>query len=221
MPNQPNNRTVKALLARTEKAPAQLLDRTQMNELFAGALMAGLSEYDDVLEFEYTTEGVPESGKAISSMFQGAVWGHNTFKVFNGSNDADLLWFSPQVNLAYRALHDLDHAEQYEKGRGTTKMADELYLNCLMAKRVYKYAIEQGYKESEALLAFFCVYHDTVGQVYYYKEHNDFCVDQRANTEMLIQHCAGVNALKDGGVVLARLIMIQHMMTCDVSWYDV
>lgn len=221
MPHNPQNRTVMNVLKRTEKQVPQLLDKELVNELFAGALLQGLSEYDDVLEFEYTDVAVPESGKAINAMYQGAIWGHNTFKVFDGANEAALLWFSPSVNLAYRALHDLDHAEQYDKGRGTTKLADELYLNCLMAKRAYKYVVESGRSEAVALMVFFCVYHDTVGQVYYYREHNDFCVDQRANTAMLLAQCAGTTALAEGGTLLARMIMLGYLRACDVTWYDV
>jgi hypothetical protein len=198
--------------------PTQSVDRVLADVIFFAALQRGIQDVDSAIRFEYTAMDVPECGRDIYAMYEEALGTDSTFKVFNGANDGALLYFSPQTNLAYRALHDVDHAREYRNGRGTTKLADELYLNCLMAKRVYMYAINNGYTEAQALMTFFAVYADTVGQVHYYRDNNDFCVDQRANTELLLSECEGIKALTEGGVVLARLIMIGHLNTCGVHW---
>jgi hypothetical protein len=169
------------------------------------------------ITFEYTTVGVPESGKAIYKMYHDACNG-GTFKVFSGANEAENLYFSPETNLAYRAVHDLDHASAYAEGRGTTKKADELYLNCLMAKRVYQYALSNGYEREQALLAFFEVYHDTVGQVHYYFEHKDFCSDQKALTAELVQNCRGVRAVLAGDIMTASIVMQSMLDKCAVNF---
>lgn len=169
------------------------------------------------ITFEYTEVGVPESGKAIHKMYHDACAG-GTFKVFSGANAAELLYFSPETNLAYRAVHDLDHASAYSEGRGTTAKADELYLNCLMAKRVYQYALANGYERRQALLAFFEVYHDTCGQVDYYFEHKDFCADQKALTTRLVQECRGVQAVRNGDLIMASIEMQRMLRECAVPF---
>ena len=164
------------------------------------------------LDFQYTTDA-PETGKAIHAMWQNCKQFSAPFRVFNGANDADNLYFSPEVNLMYRAVHDLDHAIAYEVGRGTTKYEDELYLNCLMAVNAYKYTVKHSSTE-RALKVFFAVYHDTVGQVKYYREHGDFCVNQRANTITLLNECCGVRAVLSGKIRVAYEIMHGYMVEC-------
>ena len=167
------------------------------------------------LNFVYTDKGVPESGKAIHAMWQQAKHGNVPFKVFNGANAAENLYFSPRANLLYRAVHDVDHAIAYSIARGTTKYEDELYLNCLMAKRVYDWCTQDVYyTEQDALLAFFAMYHDTVGQVHYYKEHGDFVVNQRANTVELMNGCKGVWATKHGMLRIAYTVMRNYLREC-------
>lgn len=165
------------------------------------------------LEFEYSTEGIPSTGVAIHRMWWSASRGVGTFRVFNGSNEAHNLYFSPDVNLLYRTVHDLDHAVAYEVGRGTTKYADELYLNCWLAKRAYLYAIKH-HSSLDALRLFFEVYHDTVGQVHFYKVNGVFLVNQKANTTKLLNHCAGYSFVKHGQVRLAYQVMIAYLIEC-------
>lgn len=175
-----------------------------------------LADYMDTItgiKFEYTSEGVPENGKQIHAMWVRAKEHEGTFKVFNGANDARNLYFSPHVNLMYRAVHDLDHAKAYELGRGTTKYEDELYLNCLMAKRVYDYALDH-FTQAQALAAFFAMYHDTVGQVKYYKERGDFCADQRSNTVALLNECKGYAAVNRCALGVARQVMLGYLNEC-------
>lgn len=214
-----SNRTIRNLLGNRPR-PTQELNRELADVIFFAALQHGIQDVDSAIRFEYTTDDVPETGKAIYAMYEEALCGE-TFKVFSGANDASNLFFSPQTNLLYRTLHDIDHAREYHSGRGTTKLEDELYLNCLMAKRVYTYAIENGYTEAQALMCFFCVYHDNVGQVLYYRDNKDFVVNQREHTELLLSKCAGIKALAEGGVVLARLIMVGNLNACQVGWTDV
>lgn len=175
--------------------------------MFRDALLHALDGVDRKVVF--TTKDVPSTGKAIHEMYRSG----GEFRVFSGSNDADNLYFSPMTNLYYRALHDVDHAVAYELGRGTTKYEDELYLNCLMAKRAYDYAVSRSTQES-ALRLFFEVYHDTVGQAVYYKKHNDFCVNQRENTLLELNACLGTKYLKRGDVRSASQVMLAYMTEC-------
>lgn len=169
------------------------------------------------ISFQYTDKGVPESGKAIHAMWEQAKYGNVPFKVFSGANDAENLYFSPRVNLLYRAVHDVDHAIAYSIGRGTTKYEDEVYLNCLMAKRVHDWCLNcDTYTEHDALLAFFAVYHDTVGQVEYYRDNGDFCTNQRENTIKLMNDCKGVAFLKHGMIAPARQVMVGMLKACGV-----
>lgn len=185
--------------------------------IFKGALFEVLERFNDI-EFEYTEANVPQSGKGIYKMWQQAAIGADTFRVYSGANAADDVYFTPTINLAYRAVHDLDHAAHYMEGRGTTSKANELYLNCLMAKRVYSYALNHGYSRTEALKAFFEVYHDTVGQVHYYFEHNDFCTDQKALTTRLVSECRGVKAVLANDLMTASIEMQRMLRECGVDF---
>lgn len=185
--------------------------------IFKGALFEVLERSNDI-EFEYTEVNVPQSGKGIYKMWQQAAIGADTFRVYSGANAADDVYFTPTINLAYRAVHDLDHAAHYAEGRGSTTKENELYLNCLMAKRVYSYALRAGYSRTQAMLAFFEVYHDTCGQVYYYFEHNDFCADQKALTTRLVSECRGVKAVLSGQLMPASIEMQRMLRECGVNF---
>lgn len=191
--------------------------RNVTNAVFHAACAEIVALVSSDITFEYTEVGVPESGKGIHKMYHAACAG-GTFKVFSGANDAALLYFTPETNLAYRAVHDLDHASAYAEGRGTTSRADELYLNCLMAKRVYQYALANEYTRKQALLAFFEVYHDTVGQVHYYFEHNDFCTNQKGLTAELVSNCRGVRAVLAGDIFTASTVMQSMLDNCAVPY---
>lgn len=205
------------LFKRFTKQPvvAPVLNTTDV--IFHAACQAVIDAVD-YIEFEYTTENVPQSGKGIYKMYHDACAGADTFRVFSGANAAADLYFSPKTNLAYRAVHDLDHASAYMEGRGTTSKANELYLNCLMAKRVYSYALTHGYSRTEALKAFFEVFHDTVGQVDYYFEHSDFCADQKALTTKLVSECRGVKAVLANDLMSASIEMQRMLRECGVNF---
>lgn len=205
------------LLKRFTKQPAVAPVLNSTDVIFHAACQAGIDAVD-YIEFEYTTENVPQSGKGIYKMYHDACAGAGTFRVFSGANAAADLYFSPETNLAYRAVHDLDHASAYMEGRGSTTKANELYLNCLMAKRVYSYALAHGYSRTEALKAFFEVYHDTCGQVHYYFEHNDFCADQKALTTKLVSECRGVKAVLAGQLMIASIEMQRMLRECGVDF---
>lgn len=193
-------------------------DVIDTDAIFRAALMEDLNIIQEFIEFEYTTENVPESGKAIFAMYKDAIAGADSFRVFSGANLAEDLYFTPATNLAYRALHDIDHATAYAQGRGTTKREDELYLNCLMAKRAYSHALNAGYGHKAALLTFFHVYHDTVGQVHYYFKHNEFCVNQKALTTQLINDCIGVKAVLADNYMVASIVMQDYLKQCNVDF---
>lgn len=205
------------LLKRFTKQPtvAPVLNSTDV--IFRDACQAVIDTVD-YIEFEYTTENVPQSGKGIYKMYHDACAGAGTFRVFSGANAAADLYFSPKTNLAYRAVHDLDHAAHYAEGRGSTTKENELYLNCLMAKRVYSYALRAGFTRKQAMLAFFEVYWDTCGQVDYYFEHNDFCSDQKALTTKLVSECRGVKAVIANDLMIASIEMQRVLRECGVDF---
>lgn len=205
------------LLKRFTKQPRVAPVPVSTDVIFHAACQAVI-DVVDYIEFEYTTENVPQSGKGIYKMYHDACSGADTFRVFSGANNAADLYFSPKTNLAYRAVHDLDHASAFMEGRGTTSKANELYLNCLMAKRVYSYALNHGYSRTEALKAFFEVYWDTCGQVDYYFEHNDFCADQKALTTKLVSECRGAKAVQRGDLMTASIEMQRLLRECGVDF---
>lgn len=184
-----------------------------IDRIFNSALRAVVAK--EVIVPEYTSEGVPESGKAIHSMWLSSKERDTPFRVLNSANDAHNLYFSPSTNLLYRFIHDLDHAVAYEVGRGTTRYEDELYLNCRMARRVYLHAIKT-HDSLTALAVFFAVYHDTVGQVQFYKEHGTFLVNQRAHTVQLLNECTGMHFVNHGMLRPAYQVMISYLNECGV-----
>lgn len=205
------------LLKRFTKQPAVAPVLNSTDVIFHAACKAVIDTVD-YIEFEYTEVDVPQSGKGIYKMYHDACAGAGSFRVFSGANAAADLYFSPETNLAYRAVHDLDHAAHYMEGKGSTTKANELFLNCLMAKRVYSYALRAGYTRKQAVLAFFEVYHDTVGQVHYYFEHNDFCADQKALTTKLVSECRGVKAVLSGQLMTASIEMQRLLRECGVNF---
>ena len=184
-----------------------------LDRIFNAALRSAVS--NETIVPEYTSEGVPESGKAIHAMWLSAKERDTPFRVLNAANAGHLLYFSEGTNLLYRFIHDLDHAVAYEVGRGTTRYEDELYLNCLMARRVYLHAIKT-HDSLTALEAFFAVYHDTVGQVKFYRDTGAFLVNQRAHTVKLLNSCAGTAFVKHGMVRNAYQVMVAYMVECGV-----
>lgn len=186
------------------------------DKIFGESLVNGLQDFNGKLNIELTDKNVPQSGKGIFKMYVLALEGVETFKVFNGANDKENLFFSPETNLLYRTLHDIDHALHYKQGKGTTSKDNELFLNCLMAKRAFDYAIESGYTLAQACMAFLCVYHDTVGQVYFYFENNDFCENQKALTAQLLADCKGMAYLNNGSITSAHQFIIGLMNECKV-----
>ena len=205
------------LLKRFTKQPAVAPVLSSTDVIFHAACQTVIDTVD-YIEFEYTEDNVPQSGKGIYKMYHDACAGVGTFRIFSGANAAKDLYFSPKTNLAYRAVHDLDHAAHYAEGRGSTTKENELYLNCLMAKRVYSYALNHGYSRKQALLAFFEVYWDTVGQVHYYFEHNDFCVDQKALTTKLVSECRGCKAVIANDLMTASIEMQRMLRECGVNF---
>lgn len=215
MSNNKANQTVIAVS--TRKLKIQTMNLPLANTIFSASLVDGLTPFFGKLVIELTTDNVPSTGKAIRKMYLSAIAKKETFKVFNGANEAENLYFTPETNLLYRTLHDIDHANNYASGNGTTSKASELYLNCLMAKRAYTYAIETGYTMAQSVMTFLAVYHDTVGQVYYYFENNDFCENQKALTTQLLNECEGMKYLNNGSVTSAKQYVIGLMNTCKVS----
>lgn len=198
----------------TRKLKLHNLNSKLTNRIFEESLVDGLKPYNALVNIEYTAQNVPQTGKGIYKMWILALAKIETFKVYNEANDAENLFFTPETNLLYRTLHDIDHANNYLKGLGTTAKKSELYLNCKMAKRAYDYAIKSGYTLAQALETFFTVYHDNVGQVHYYFNNNAFCTNQKALTNELLNNCKGINYLKSGLVSSAYNMMNNYMLEC-------
>lgn len=186
------------------------------DKIFGESLVDGLKPFHSKLNIELTENNVPQSGKGIYKMYILALDGVENFRVFNGANDAKNLFFTPETNLLYRTLHDIDHALHYKQGKGTTSKANEMFLNCLMAKRAYDYAIKAGYTLAQSIMAFLAVYHDTVGQVYFYFENNAFCENQKDLTSQLLSECQGMKYLYNGSITSAHQYIIGLMNTCKV-----
>lgn len=183
-----------------------------LDTIVSQALTHYINPYRAKLNIVYGANA-PQTGKAVHKMWMSAINAKAEFVIFNGANDADNLYFSPRTNLLYRTLHDIDHAIQYEQGRGTTALHNERFLNYLMAKRVYRYALRTT-DTATALQAFFTMYHDTVGQVDYYAEHRDFCENQRALTEQYLSNCEGMATIKQGDLRQATKIANEYMARC-------
>lgn len=186
------------------------------DKIFSESLIDGLQDFNGKLNIELTEKNVPQSGKGIYKMYILALDGVENFRVFNGANEAKNLFFTPDTNILYRTLHDIDHALHYKQGKGTTTKANELFLNCLMAKRAFDYAIKSGYTLAQSVMTFLSVYHDTVGQVYYYFENNDFCENQKDLTNQLLSDCQGMKYLNNGSITSAHQYIIGLMNTCKV-----
>lgn len=170
----------------------------------------------DVNNIVYTCDEtlVPSTGKGIYAMYEDHRVECKPFYVFSGANDADNLFFSPEVNLKYRTIHDYDHAVAYAFGRGTTKYEDELYLNALMSKNVMDTLLICGVPEKIAHQAFYAMYHDTVGQVHYYKRHSTFCDNQRLHTASLLDNCQGFKFASRDQLALSRQIIRNMLKEC-------
>ena len=194
----------------------QPLNIVLADKIFSESLIDGLKPFNGALNIELTEKNVPQSGKGIYKMYILALDGVENFRVYNGANEAKNLFFTPDTNLLYRTLHDIDHALHYKQGKGTTTKANELFLNCLMAKRAFDYAIKSGYTLAQSVMTFLAVYHDTVGQVYYYFENNDFCENQKDLTSQLLSDCQGMKYLNNGSITSAHQYIIGLMNTCKV-----
>lgn len=194
----------------------QPLNIVLADKIFSESLIDGLKPFNGTLNIELTEKNVPQSGKGIYKMYLLALDGVENFRVFSGANDAKNLFFTPDTNLLYRTLHDIDHALHYKQGKGTTTKENELFLNCLMAKRAFDYAIKSGYTLAQSVMTFLSVYHDTVGQVYYYFKNNDFCENQKDLTNQLLSECEGMAYLNNGSITSAHQHIIGLMNTCKV-----
>lgn len=186
-----------------------------INDVVKNCLQAELVCYRHI-NFHYTTEGAPSTGKAIYEAWLASTLEGISFPIFSGANDPDKLYFTPEVNLLYRTLHDIHHAEAYMLGWGTTKISDEKRLNCKMAYTLYARALK-AYNLEIALEVFFKVYHDTVGQVLYYQQARGFCVNQKELTLEYINECQGLRALAKGQIKVALAVMQGYMSFCDFS----
>lgn len=206
----------KQIAVATRAQVIQPLNIVLADKIFSESLIDGLKPFNGTLNIELTEKNVPQSGKGIYKMYILALDGVENFRVFNGANDAKNLFFTPDTNLLYRTLHDIDHALHYKQGKGTTTKENELFLNCLMAKRAFDYAIKSGYTLAQSVMTFLSVYHDTVGQVYYYFENNDFCENQKDLTNQLLSDCQGMKYLNNGSITSAHQYIIGLMNTCKV-----
>lgn len=187
----------------------------EINDIVRSALGAELVNYRHI-NFVYTEQDTPSTGKAIYNAWLASTIEGTPFPIFSGANEADKLYFDPEINLMYRALHDVHHAEAYLMGWGTTRIDDEKRLNCKMAYTLYARALK-AYNLEIALEVFFKVYHDTVGQVLYYQQARGFCVNQKELTLEYINECQGLRALAKGQIKVALAVMQGYMSFCDFS----
>lgn len=160
----------------------------------------------------YHTANAPSTGAQIHQAFKDAKM-MGFMPIFNGGGI--MLW-SREANLAYRFVHDIDHALHYEQGRGTTALANERYLNCLFAKRVHDQLLQLRYTENLALQAFFIGYADWVGQAEDYAHTGRNLPDQANFVYNYLLDCKGYNLAKAGQTELAKQVMYGCLVDCGV-----
>ena len=177
------------------------------------ALINELKSYEH-LTFSYVQSGAPETGKAIYKAWIESTENGAPFPIYAGDNDAVNLYFTPEINLLYRTLHDIHHAEAYLLGGGTTKISDEKRLNCKMSLVVFNQVLK-SHNLTMAIESFFKMYHDTVGQVLYYQKNKSFCVNQRSLTTQLCDSCKGLALLRGGKINQALQVMHGYISDCE------
>lgn len=128
---------------------------------------------------------VPYTGKAIHAMFKNAQNLNTPFFVLWSSDKDSILGHE---NNLYRFIHDIDHAQYFEKGVGTTKLKDELFLNMLMCKRIHNIILNKTGNVVLASKVFILLYHDLIGQALYYNENGDFVENQMFFTLSKLQN---------------------------------
>jgi hypothetical protein len=157
------------------------------------------------------TMNAPGTGKAIhAAWLQAQVSGY--FPVYSDTSNGCI--FGNECNLAYRFVHDIDHALAYEKGQGTTNLADEKRLNAKLCNRIYSIVIEK-HGENVALQAFFLLYADTVGQSLNYAKTGNFVADQIAFTANLVLECKGYKLACSGHTGLAQQYKLAYLLECN------
>ena len=160
----------------------------------------------------YHTSNAPTTGAQIKQAFDDAPM-LGFMPIFDGGGI--MLW-SKEANLAYRFVHDIDHALHYDQGRGTTGLKNERFLNCLMAKRVHDTMLQLRYKENLALQAFFIGYADWVGQAEDYAHTGRNLDDQASFVYRYLLDCKGYNLAKAGQTELAKQVMYGCLVDCGV-----
>lgn len=189
-----------------------------VDEAFNDCLKESLKSHTLQFTLSECENQVPSKGKDIKKMYDSSLNKNTPFYVFSGSNEASLLTFSQETNLLYRAMHDIDHALSYDHGLGTTSLKSEMFLNCFMAYRLYDYLVKRGDGEQFALMAFYMVYHDTVGQALYYSENQGFVVNQRVHTLNLLNECKGYAMAKQGLINISRQFFKVKLVECGVNY---
>lgn len=160
----------------------------------------------------YHTSNAPATGKQIEVAFRKAPT-LGFMPIYDGGGI--MLW-SREANLAYRFVHDIDHALHYSQGSGSTKLKDERFLNCLMALRVHDRMLALKYKENLAVQAFFIGYADWVGQAEDYARTGRNLDDQASFVYNYLLDCKGYNLAKAGQTELAKQVMYGCLVDCGV-----
>lgn len=153
------------------QSKAQLLDN-----IFSLALAKSLQKVRMPIVFEVDGAKCPSTGKAIKAAYDKAMSTCEPMPIFAGSVDS--LYWSVRTNLMYRVLHDYDHATHMPLGCGTTKLADEQYLNGLMLWRVLCLPVSDEYRYTDILDCVHAMYYDLIATQDYYHENGEFVADQ-------------------------------------------
>lgn len=153
------------------QSKAQLLDN-----IFSLALAKSLQKVRMPIVFEVDGSKCPSTGKAIKAAYDKAMSTGEPMPIFAGSVDS--LYWSVRTNLMYRVLHDYDHATHMSLGCGTTKLADEQYLNGLMLWRVMCLPVSDAYRYTDILDCVHAMYYDLIATQDYYHENGEFVADQ-------------------------------------------
>lgn len=160
------------------------------------------------------TMDAPSTGKQIKAAYDAAVVS-GQFPVYGDNSNSCI--FGDVCNFEYRFVHDIDHAMNYNSGKGTTSTVNEKYLNCFLCLNIYHVVLNTTGSISQAQMAFFLLYSDTVGQTLNYAKTGNFVADQIAFTRATIANCQGMKYADKGMVSLADQYMTAYCLECGIE----
>ena len=160
---------------------------------------------------------VPNTGKSIYKMFQNAQQVGAPFFVLWSSDKDSVLG---RANNYYRFVHDIDHALHYLRGRGTTKLKDELFLNLLMCKKIHDIVLKQTNNTVLASKCFIVLYHDLIGQAKFYAKTSAFVDNQLFFTIGLLKKDFNFCCVDNADILALYVLDLISEIDCEIASLD-